>query len=388
MHAAIGCVALTLIYVVNVSTPGLLDRAGQIKGTDFSNFYVLGWLALHGPSSALYDPVALPQVAARLLPESSGVYYLPIYGPQVALFFAPFAMLSYPWALVAWTLITIAIYAICCWMIWETCAELRADGRTVAVVAAASPAFINLLAHGQNSAIALACFTAAFLALQRKQSFLAGAAIGTLIFKPQLGLVAACVFLFNREWRIVAGAVVAAALQLGLTWLYVGSTVMTDYVQWLRGVGEIAPLLHIKPYQMHSLLSFWRLLLPSDRLAIGLYGIGAVVVVAAACRVWRSPAPLSLRYAVLLLATVLVSPHLYVYDLVILVPALLMSVDWALKHPEHGLSKPIQQMLYFSLVLPLVGVASQFTRVQLSVVAMSALTVCLSQVAMRCRSSR
>ena len=35
---------------------------------------------------------------------------------------------------------------------------------------------------------------------------------------------------------------------------------------------------------------------------------------------WRSQAPAHLRCAALLVATVLVSPHLFVYDLVILAP--------------------------------------------------------------------
>ncbi len=365
---------LALVFVVNVWTPGLLDRAGQIKGTDFSNFYTLGWIARHGPSSALYDRVALPEIAARLLPESRGTYYLPIYGPQVALFFAPFSALPYAWALVLWTLATTVLYGVCGWLVWRTCAHLRAEGSTVAILGAAAPAFFNLVAHGQNSAVALACFTAAFLALRQGRPFLAGLAIGALVFKPQLGLVAACVFLFGREWRIVAGAVTGAVLQLGLTWLVVGTRVMMDYWTWLRGVGEIAPLLHIKPYQMHSLLSFWRLLLPWDTVALAVYGLCAAALVATACVAWRSPAPLSRRFAFLLLATVLVSPHLYVYDLVILAPAFLIVADWSLGHPAHPLSKPVQQALYFSYLLPLAGAASRFTHVQASVIAMVLLT--------------
>jgi hypothetical protein len=90
-----------------------------------------------------------------------------------------------------------------------------------------------------------------------------------------------------------------------------------------------------------------------------------------------------LRYSFLLLATVLVSPHLYVYDLVILVPALLLSVDWSFRHSDDALAKPVQRAVYFSYLLPLVGVAAQLTRVQLSVIAMASLTATLGLVAMR-----
>ena len=46
---------LVVFYAINLSTPGLRDRSGQLKGTDFIHFYVLGSLALDGQAAALYD---------------------------------------------------------------------------------------------------------------------------------------------------------------------------------------------------------------------------------------------------------------------------------------------------------------------------------------------
>src|SRR2546426_11861889 len=97
-HAGMLCACLGLIYAINLSTPGLLDRAGQLKGTDFIHFYTLGSIGLNGPVQALYDPLTLADTSAALVPESKGVYYLPVYGPQTALFFAPLSALPYAWA--------------------------------------------------------------------------------------------------------------------------------------------------------------------------------------------------------------------------------------------------------------------------------------------------
>ena len=239
-HAAVLGICLALTYALNVATPSLKDRAGQIKGTDFANFYALGSLALSGQhQTTLYDPVGLREYSVSLLPELAGTYYLPIYGPQVALLFAPFALLPYSVALGLWIALIAAMFGGCCWWFWRICPNLRHDAVTVAVVAAASPAFFNLIAHGQNSAIALVCFTAAYIALSHDRRFLAGLAIGSLIFKPQLGLVAGCVFVLSREWRIVFGAIVGAAIQLGLAWLYFGTDVMVAYAQWLQRVSEL-----------------------------------------------------------------------------------------------------------------------------------------------------
>jgi hypothetical protein len=95
---------------------------------------------------------------------------------------------------------------------------------------------------------------------------------------------------------------------------------------------------------------------------------------------WRSNASLSLRYSAFLLATVLVTPHLTVYDLVILAPALLLFGDWALANPQNAASPKIRALLYLSYALPLFGVLTQFTHVQLSVVAFAALAWTLRPV--------
>jgi hypothetical protein len=134
---------------------------------------------------------------------------------------------------------------------------------------------------------------------------------------------------------------------------------------------------------MHSLLSFWKLLVPNLQIAVGLYILCACVLLVASCRIWRTDAPLSLRYSFLLLATVLISPHLFVYDLVILAPALLMIGDWALGHPDDARTKPVQRLMYYSYALPLAGAATQFTHIQASVIAMSALSWVLASIAFR-----
>jgi len=271
---------------------------------------------------------------------------------------------------------------VCCACVWGTCTGLRGERLLVLLIAGANPAFFNLMAHGQNSAIALASVTMAFFAFRHRRRFLAGLALGMLVYKPQLGIVLGCVFILAREWHTLAGAFVGSALQLGAARLYFGDDVMLDYWTALRGIRAIQPLLDVKPYQMHSLFSFFNALFPWSRIAVTLYLLSAAVVIVAAWRVWQTPVSLSLRYAFLLLATVLVSPHLNVYDLVIVAPAWLLIADWAVCHPSHPAAPRVQQLLYFSYVLPLAGVAARYTHVQLSVVAMSGLAWALGSVAL------
>ena len=117
------------------------------------------------------------------------------------------------------------------------------------------------------------------------------------------------------------------------------------------------------------------LLLPWPRVALALYAISAVAVLVLAVQCWRRRAPLPVRFSALLLATVLVSPHLTVYDLVILAPAFLLLGDWALAHGEVQVALRIQQLLYLCYPFFLTGPLARITHLQLSVVAMMAMLV-------------
>jgi len=370
-HGLLLAICLWTVYVVQMSAPGLLDRNGLVKGTDFLHFYTLGTLASQGRGDLLYDMRAQAELTRRLVPQAPDSVYVPLYGPQVSLLFEPFARLSYGWALASWLVLNVLIFACCCYAVWKTCPRLREHEWIVCILAIAFPGFFHLLAWGQTSGLALLCFTLTYLALRRDRRWLAGLAIGSLIFKPQLGIAAAIVFLLAGEWRVIAGGVATAAIQLAAAWTHYGSAVMRTYLHALIQVREILPLLEPRLYQTHSLRSFWSLLLPWPQAAFGLYVVSALGVLALAVRVWRSRASLEIRYAVLLFATVLVSPHLTVYDLVILAPAFLLLSEWVLANRDSA--PAIFPLLYACYPLFLLGPVARITHLQLSVVAMTVL---------------
>ena len=378
-HGLLLALAVWSIYAWVLATPTLRDRNGLVKGTDFLHFYTLGSLALEHRGADLYNMQTQSALAQQRVPQAGRLFFVPLYGPQVSLLFAPLAALPYAWALAIWSLVNAAIYALCCYAVWKTCPNLQSEGWMVLLLAVAYPAFFHLIAWGQTSALALACFTAAYLALRSNHVYLAGLSLGCLIFKPQLALAAAAIFLLARAWKGIAGALAAGAAQLAAAWIYYGTPVIEDYFHHLLQVRETYALLEPRPYQMHSLRAFWAMLVPWSHLAFGLYLATAIAVLWVTFTYWKSPAPLSLRYSVLLLATVLVSPHLTVYDLLILAPALLLTADW-LTHTEAPRTRWLGLLLYLAYALPLVGPLAQWTHLQLSVLVMLALLWTLSRL--------
>lgn len=372
-HGLILALCLWSVYVWNISTPGLLDRAGNLKGTDFLHFYTLGSLALNHRGNDLYNLEAQSQLAGWRVPVAAGIRYLPLYPPQVSLFFAPFARLSYACALIFWLTLTSLIYGGCCYALWRACPNLRTSKLTVAILALAFPAFWHLIAWGQTSALALACFTAAFFGLRARREFLAGLALGCLIFKPQLALASALVFAVTLNWQVLAGALFSAAAQLTAAWLYYGPAPLRDWINTLLNVPTLLPLLEPRLYQTHSLRTFWTMLIPSPPVSLALYLTTALLISALTVACWRTHLSLSLRYPALLLATVLLAPHLTVYDLVILAPAFLLLSDWIVSQAEHPATRHLKLLLYLAFLLPLLGPLTRWTHFQLSVPVMSAL---------------
>lgn len=370
------------VYLWTLATPGLRDRNDNLKGTDFLHFYVLGWLAREHRGVDLYDMNAQALEAGRLLPQAAGIRYLPLYPPQVSLFLEPLASFSYAGALTIWWISNALLYGMSCYGLWHVCPGLRAHGAMIALLAAAFPPFFHLIAWGQTSGIAIGCFTVVYLVLRRRLDFLAGLALGCLVFKPQLGLAAAIVFAAIGAWKIVAGASLSAFVQLSLGVLYYGVEPLRTWFRTLLKVRQVLPLLEPRPYQTHSLRSFWTLLVPWPALSLCLYVATAILVLVIAIAMWRrsQTVPLSLRYSSLLLTTVLVSPHLTVYDLVILAPALLLLSDWLLSQAPTRTRECFGTLVYLVYVLPLVGPLARWTHVQLSVIAMCILLYLIGRV--------
>lgn len=352
---------------------------------DYVHFYEIGTAALRRDAAALYDIKKLMAFAAERVPDAIDVYFPPVYGPQVAMFFAPLARLEYLPSLTTWLVLSIAVSIACSYAVWRVCPRLRSRAWPFFVVAAGFPGFHYNFMYGQAAALGLACFTAAFLALGAKREFLAGVAIGLLFYKPQLGVASAVVFVAAGQWRVVAGAAVSVAAQLLVAVLFWPPHVLWDYAGALRNLPAVVASMEPEKQHLHAWRPFLELLGVSGwPLVAGTLGL-SLATLAAAVVSWRSAAPLPVRFAVLLLATVLVNPHMFAYDLAILAVALAVLWDVAAQPLEQAVSPrsvlALRLLLVALYITPLLEFVTVATHLQLSVLTMAGLAaVALSKV--------
>jgi len=370
------------VAVIGTSNRGI---AGPLKGADFVHFYTLGHLAHEHRISTMYDMAALHEAQVALVPESKPDLYPAVYPPQIPAMFAPVHGWSYQSALFAWNLLTILAYGIIVWSAWKPVSAILPDRNLVIAAAAAFPPFWSLVLYGQISVLILGAFWAGWLALERGRHFLAGVAFGLLAIKPQFGLPLAVIVLARRDWPMMAGAIISVVVQSGAAWLMLGTEAFRGFASTLPITFGNVDLFESKPEFSHSLRVLTRLMPPAIGVPMWI-GLTAIVLWYTA-RVWRTDAPIRVRLGTVILAAVLVNPHLIIYDATVLVLPLLWFGAYVQEEPRLAIAPTYWKTvtwLFAALFVPV----SAFIGVQVSVLLMMWMLVLIKRAALTSNTSQ
>lgn len=359
----------------SVAVAGPFDRFGTLKGVDFLQFYVAGSFLADGPATALYDWSSFAS-AVKLVAGNDDLQFVSLYPPQVALLFSPLAKLPYLQALIAWTIVSVTLYALCARAIAASL-DLPTEQRQLGLLLAfAAWPFQQLVLHGQIGSLVLAAVTAGWLAFRRARWWWLGVALGSLAFKPQFGTIAMAAMVAAPSWRLLGGIAAGGAAQLALVALLAGPGLVISYLPVAGWILEHPAAFEPKLWQTHGLRGFFTLLLGSGPIALVAYQLAAVGVFVLVGLVWirqRSP---EIRYAAMVIAGLLINPHLYVYDLVVLLVPLALVMRWAMDRSASG-ARALVWIAYSLYWLPLLAPLAAVTHVQLTAPAMVALLLTL-----------
>lgn len=310
-------VALAFLFVAALALAAQFVRPYSV---DFVSYWAAGSLVLDGNAAAAYDLDVHRAVEEQAVAVRGGMPFP--YPPPFLILAAPFASLDFVPALIAWVVVTFAVYAF----------ALRQVAPRAGWIGGAFPPVMTNAIVGQTGFLMFGLL-AGGLALLPKRPLLAGAMLGLLVLKPQLGLVLPFVLLAGREWRAIAGV---AAGSLGLLLVGAASFGADSYVAWLGQAplyAEIARTGLTGWNEMASVYAALRLAGLGDSPALALHLLVALVAVVAACAVWRRTKATGARAASLAAATALASPYLYGYDTILLVLPFLWLAESAWARP-------------------------------------------------------
>lgn len=318
-----------IVVWIGLSENGI-DRNGKPLGTDFSSFYAAGTMALEGRAAAAYD-FALHHAREQQVFGTATPYYAWLYPPLFFLIAAPLALLPYPLALAIWQFSTLMLYLA---VIGTILRDARVDPdvrRNWLLVAVAFPAVLINLGHGQNGFLSAALFGAALLALP-KRPLLAGVLFAALAYKPQFGIAIPFALLAAGRWRTIAAACVALAALIALTGFLFG---IDAWRAFLASTGISREILlesgAVGFEKLQSAFAVVRLWGGSVTLAYAVQAIVSCAVIASVVWCWRSACDDASKAALLVIGTLLASPHILDYDLIVVAVAIACLAERGLR---------------------------------------------------------
>jgi hypothetical protein len=293
-----------------VLSDGLIDRNGKPIGTDFSNVYAAGHLAWQGRAADAYDPPLQHEAEKAVF----GGRDVPFYGWHYPPFFLGIAFLvaalPYAWGLSAWLAASFAAYL----------AAIRAilPRRETLLIASAFPAVFVNTGHGQNGFLTTALLGGALHLLTRRP-WLAGVLIGLLTYKPQFGVLIPIALIAGGHWRTIGAAALTAMTLLALSTLAFGTGIWHAFADSTTFTQAVVLEAGGTGWQkIQSIFSAVRMWGGSVPLAYAAQIALAVMLAATLAWLWRSDAAFELKAAALAVASLLATPYVLDYDLVVL----------------------------------------------------------------------
>ena len=284
------------------------DKATLVLGRDFLNLWMYGRAVGDADPARFYDLATYNGELARLLGPGYPGQNWP-NPPTALIVMAPFGLLAYFPALIAWFAIGLLAFYL---------AGRRevSDARILAVVLV-SPAALLCVISGQSSFLTTAALLAIFAWLD-KRPVIAGLLIGLLTVKPQLGVLFPFMLIASGRWRVFCWAAVTALALIAISVALGGEVSWHDYIVKAlplqrEVLGDAAGTADaVSANRVHECTG-----LVGNRIgeAIQLvFAVATVAAVVAAFR-YRSHSDPRLLQALFFACTVCASPYMGAYDL-------------------------------------------------------------------------
>jgi len=300
----------------------LTDRQRAPIANDFVNVWAAGQLARNGHAADSYDWSTHKAAEIRAVGHDFPTYYGWHYPPFFLFVAVALATLPFLTAAIVSLMASFAAYV---------AAMAAILGRTGIFLAVGFPAAIWNITAGQNGFLTAALIGGTLTLLERRP-VLAGLCLGLLTYKPQFGLLFPLVLIADRRWTTIAVAAVVALALSALAWLAFGTASFAAFLHWMpitsRAVfGEGAADFS----RLQSLFGLVRAHGGSEALGWIVQGAASLALAVFLVALWRSTAPYELKAAALAAGAMLVTPYVYMYDLIVLAIAAAFLLRLALR---------------------------------------------------------
>jgi hypothetical protein len=314
----------SITYLTSFSH-GIFDFAWRPIGRDFVNYWTAAVSVFDGIVWDIFDVDLFHAYQERLLGQPFAEHSWS-YPPHMLLLVWPFGLLSYLWALAAWSFLTMGVY------LWASTTG-RQDKHILLLALLLAPATFANFSGGQNGFLTGALLICGLRLLGHKP-ILAGLLFGILTVKPQLGLLLPFALLASRQWTAILSATVTTVSLVGLSIVFFGWEAWQAYIEQI--IPHQAMIMNERHgvflAMMPSAYMGLRLLEVEPLLRSALHGIFVVIALAGVVWAFARSEDAELKFGVLAVGTFLASPYGFNYDMTTVSLAVVLVALRGLRH--------------------------------------------------------
>jgi hypothetical protein len=352
-----------LLYLSLFINPGIFLLQHNPKAMDFLAFYTGAQLLSWSPAN-LYNLHVQNILQQQMDPitKTNGVFLPFLNPPFVAFLFQTIAFFGFINAYLLLLGINIAVLLLICFIATKLNNGIKWYYIAAFIIGTITfiPVLITLLV-GQLSIVLCAIFLFAWLSLKNGKEFRSGLILSLVLIKPHFFLLPLLAILVQRRIKLVTGFIVGVLALMAISYWCVGWTGMNSYFQILYSFYNTGTGYNINLMAQQTLQTLLLIIFHTQSLDhVRLYWIIAIlIIIIPTLFVWSKKFPysssqFSLQFALLILATIITSPHTHFYDLSLLlvVTVLLLSQMKTFKKKQKKL---FILLIIGSYCIPLAG---------------------------------
>jgi arabinofuranan 3-O-arabinosyltransferase len=349
----------------------IFDEKGLGIPTDFVNVWSAGKLVLDGHPALAYDWDIQKQIQLAVLGQGYEGNFAWHYPPPFLFVASWLAHFPYAVAFIGWAAVSIVPYL----------AVMRAIvGRPFGLLlAVAFPVVLTNTLVGQNGFLTASLIGATLYLIPVRQ-VLAGVCLGLLSYKPQYGLLFPLALIAAAQWRVFVSAAITAVALAFASWLAFGTESWQAFFHWMPMFSQAFLTEGRAPWgKMQSIYALVRYCGGTEQLGWIFQWIMSGTVAVLLALMWRSRIPYHLKAAALAVGALLITPYLFLYDVMVLAIAGAFLVRIGLRTGFLQYELPAFALVAALLMFyPLVGAPTGF----------AATLIVASLILRRCRIGR
>ena len=303
---------------------------------DFLAFYGAASLTLHGHISQIFDASSLINIQRQIVTHPVGASgYMPYLNPPfTALLLSPLALFTIEKARLVWLIINAGLMICLAFWFAKPLGSKKLQILGAALLLGTYPVYQALI-EGQLSIVILFGCVLAYLAAQKNQYILSGIFLSILFIKPQFAIFAIIGLIIARQWKVIASMLATISILLLVLLPLTGFSLYFTYVRFMlnvvtahfNGAGAVVPTIWQGALNTAAGFNgfFTALFGQSQVLWVNIFTvIGAITLVVLFIFAVKKTGigiknkPKQLLLAAAIGAALLIDPHLYAQDVILL----------------------------------------------------------------------